>query len=93
MEPSGRDETLARAMCTGIEVPAVTTIRVAEFGYSIRPKSLLASVMKSFGENLLSPLPPEHYEALREDPSQSEEDLCRATQMLNVQEASWAGND
>jgi len=93
MEPSGRDETLARAMCTGTEVPAVATIRIAEFGYSIRSKSLLASVMERFGENLLSPLPPDHYQALRENSDQSEEDLCLVAQMLEAQEASWVSND
>jgi hypothetical protein len=86
-EISGRDETLASCLYTGIveSPPILPQIQVVSFEYSIRHKTLLEEVTAKFGDALTRELPPEHRALLERDEEQSPEDIALAARMREVQ--------
>lgn len=84
-EFSGRDESLAMGLYTGISQVTVPHIHFTYFDYTIRPRRLLDGVAATFGKSLSLPLPPEHRTLLESGEEQSPEDLVLVEHMQEVQ--------
>lgn len=86
IEYSGRDETLAAGLLTGMaNTITVPRLRFAPFDYTIRPHSLLDDVKEAFGDSLEQELSPQHRALLADGEEQLPNDLALAAQMLKVQ--------
>jgi len=85
VERSGRDETLAIGLYTGMAEFTTPQIFVTRFEYTARRTSLLDDVMGTFGSSLGRELPPEHLVLLERGEEQSPEDIALATRMRDVQ--------
>lgn len=84
-EFSGRDESLAMGLYTGIAQVTVPRIYLTNFDYTIRPRRLLDDVAATFGKGLSRTLSPEHLALLACGEEQSPEDLALAERMQDVQ--------
>ncbi len=84
---SGRDETLATCLTTGLveSPPHVLTVYLTHFDYTIRHKTLLDEVAARFGNGLMRELPPEHRAIVERGEEQTPEDIALATRMRAVQ--------
>jgi hypothetical protein len=84
-EFSGRDESLAMGLYTGMSQVTVPQILVTHFEYAIRRRDLLDDVAATFRKGLGQSLSPEHLALLERGQRQSPEDLALAERMQDVQ--------
>jgi hypothetical protein len=84
-EFSGRDESLAMGLYTGMSQVTVPQILVTHFEYTIRRRGLLDDVAATFSKGLSQSLSPEHLALLERGERQSPEDLALAERMQDVQ--------
>jgi len=84
-EFSGRDETLAMGLYTGMAQVTVPEIHFTHFEYTIRSHRLLDDVAATFGKGLNRALSPEHHALLGRAEEQSPEDIALAARMQDVQ--------
>ena len=84
-EFSGRDESLAMGLYTGMSKATAPQILVTRFEYTIRRRSLLDDVAGTFGKGLSQSLSPEHRALVESGEEQSIEDLALVEQMQDVQ--------
>jgi len=85
VELSGRDETLAVGLYTGVAQEIVPQMFVTCFEYTIRRRSLLDEVARSLGKSLSKPLPADHRALLERGEEQLPEDIALATRMRDLQ--------
>lgn len=90
-EFSGRDETLAIGLYTGVAQVTVPQIHVTHFEYTIRRRGLLGDVANTFGKSLSQPLSVEHRALLERGEEQLPEDIALATRMRDVQRETLIG--
>jgi len=91
-EYSGRDETLALGLYSGLEVGTAPQppILVARFDYTIRRCALLDKIAATFGISLTKPLPQEHRNLLEKGEEQSPSDKALVERMSDVQREALA---
>jgi len=91
-EYSGRDETLALGLYSGLEIGTTPRphILVARFDYTIQRCALLDKVATAFRTSLTKPLPQEHKNLLERGGEQSPGDKALVERMGDVQREALA---
>jgi len=91
-EYSGRDETLALSLYTGLEIGTVPRpqILVVHFEYTIQRRTLLDEVAIVFGDSLTMSLPQEHRNLLEREEEQSPSDKALVERMCDIQRDALA---
>ena len=84
-EISGRDETLAARLYTGVAEASPFFPQIVRFEYTIHSKTLLDEVIARFGDSLTRELPAEHRALLERGEEQTPEDIALAARMRQVQ--------
>ncbi len=84
-EISGRDETLATCLYTGVAEASPFFPQIVRFEYTIHSKTLLDEVIAKVGDSLTRELPAEHRALLERGEEQPPEDIALAARMRQVQ--------
>ena len=89
-ELSGRDETLASGLYTGLAATTTPRVYLARFEYTIRRNMSLSKALDRVSAPLARELSPEHRALLERGEEQSPEDIALASRMLEVQRDALA---
>jgi hypothetical protein len=89
-EISGRDETVAAGLYTGMAQVTIPQVQVTRFEYTFRAHRLLDDAVLAFGKSLSREWSPEHRALTERGEEQLAEDMALATRMGAVQRDALA---